>query len=35
MSEETPPRRKSLLEHFSAIKDDRRPCKVRYPLGEV
>jgi predicted transposase YbfD/YdcC len=29
------PRAKSLLEHFSAIKDDRQPCKVMYPLKEV
>lgn len=29
------PRRKSLLEHFSAIKDSRQPCKVMYPQGEV
>ena len=35
MNEVATPRRKSLLEHFSAIKDDRQPCKVMYPLGEV
>jgi len=35
MSEVAMPRRKSLLEHFSAIKDTRQPCKVMYPLGEV
>jgi predicted transposase YbfD/YdcC len=29
------PRAKSLLEHFSAVKDDRQPCKVMYPLQEV
>ena len=29
------PRAKSLLEHFSAIKDERQPCKVMYPLSEV
>jgi predicted transposase YbfD/YdcC len=29
------PRAKSLLEHFSAIKDNRQPCKVMYPLKEV
>lgn len=29
------PRAKSLLEHFSAIKDSRQPCKVMYPLKEV
>jgi predicted transposase YbfD/YdcC len=28
-------RRKSLLEHFGAIKDDRQRCKVMYPLDEV
>ena len=28
-------RRRSLLEHFSTIKDPRDPAKVRYPLGEV
>lgn len=27
--------RRSLLEHFSAIKDGRQPCKVMYPLPEV
>jgi len=35
MSEDEAPRRKSLLDHFSAIKDGRQPCKVMYPLGEV
>ncbi|CAH2407838.1 transposase family protein [Mesorhizobium escarrei] len=35
MSEVATPRRKSLLEHFSAIKDNRQPCKVMYPLSEV
>lgn len=35
MNEVATPRRKSLLEHFSAIKDTRQPCKVMYPLGEV
>ncbi|MFD0390178.1 ISAs1 family transposase [Tistrella bauzanensis] len=35
MSEIATPRRKSLLEHFSTIKDDRQPCKVMYPLEEV
>ena len=35
MNEVATPRRKSLLEHFSAIKDDSQPCKVMYPLGEV
>jgi len=35
MNEAAAPRRKSLLEHFSAIKDDRQRCKVMYPLGEV
>jgi predicted transposase YbfD/YdcC len=29
------PRARSLLEHFSSIKDDRQPCKVMYPLSEV
>lgn len=29
------PRAKSLLEHFSQIKDTRQPCKVMYPLSEV
>jgi len=29
------PRARSLLEHFSAIRDGRQPCKVMYPLGEV
>lgn len=28
-------RRRSLLEHFAAIKDNRQPCKVMYPLPEV
>jgi hypothetical protein len=28
-------RRKSLLEHFGAIKDDRQRCKVMYRLAEV
>lgn len=27
--------RKSLLEHFSTIRDTRQPCKVMYPLQEV
>jgi predicted transposase YbfD/YdcC len=35
MSEDTAPRRNSLLEHFSIIKDTRQPCKVMYPLREV
>jgi predicted transposase YbfD/YdcC len=35
MNEVAMRRRKSLLEHFSAIKDSRQPCKVMYPLGEV
>ncbi|WP_284202030.1 ISAs1 family transposase, partial [Mesorhizobium tianshanense] len=35
MSEDVATRRKSLLEHFSAIKDSRQPCKVMYPLSEV
>ena len=35
MSEDVGARRKSLLEHFSAIKDSRQPCKVMYPLREV
>jgi len=35
MSEVAAPRRQSLLEHFSAIKDNRQPCKVMYPLSEV
>ena len=35
MSEDVTPRGKSLLEHFSAIGDDRQPCKVMYPLSEV
>ncbi|MFD0386632.1 ISAs1 family transposase [Tistrella bauzanensis] len=35
MSDIATPRRKSLLEHFSTIKDDRQPCKVMYPLEEV
>lgn len=35
MKEVAKPRRKSLLEHFSAIKDNRQPCKVMYPLSEV
>lgn len=35
MSEVATPRRKSLLEHFSAIKDNRQSCKVMYPLSEV
>ena len=35
MNEAAKPRRKSLLEHFSEIKDTRQPCKVMYPLGEV
>jgi len=29
------PRRKSLLEHFAAIEDNRQACKVMYPLQEV
>jgi predicted transposase YbfD/YdcC len=28
-------RRKSLLEHFSTIRDARQPCKVMYPLQEI
>ena len=28
-------RRRSLLEHFGAVKDTRQPCKVMYPLPEV
>jgi DDE_Tnp_1-associated len=35
MNEVAAPRAKSLLEHFSAIKDSRQPCKVMYPLQEV
>jgi len=35
MDEAAAPRRKSLLEHFSTIKDTREPCKVMYRLGEV
>ena len=35
MNEAARPRRKSLLEHFSEIKDTRQPCKVMYPLDEV
>jgi predicted transposase YbfD/YdcC len=35
MNETAAPRAKSLLEHFSAIKDIRQPCKVMYPLKEV
>ena len=35
MDEAVAPRRKSLLEHFSTIKDTREPCKVMYRLGEV
>jgi predicted transposase YbfD/YdcC len=35
MDEAVTPRRKSLLEHFSAIKDSRQPCKVMYRLNEV
>lgn len=35
MSEDVSARRKSLLEHFPTIKDDRQPCTVMYPLGEV
>jgi predicted transposase YbfD/YdcC len=35
MDEAATPRRKSLLEHFSTIKDTREPCKVMYRLGEV
>ena len=30
-----PSRRKSLLDHFSAIKDTRQSCKVMYRLEEV
>src|SRR5437660_384567 len=29
------PRRRSLLDHFSVIKDARQSCKVMYPLREV
>ncbi|MGL5136409.1 MAG: ISAs1 family transposase [Beijerinckiaceae bacterium] len=29
------PRARSLLDHFSAIKDGRQPCKVMYRLDEV
>jgi predicted transposase YbfD/YdcC len=29
------PRLRSLLDHLSAIKDTRQPCKVMYPLREV
>jgi len=29
------PRRRSLLDHFSTIKDGRQPWKVMYPLREV
>lgn len=29
------PTRRSLLDHFSVIKDTRQPCKVMYPLPEV
>ncbi len=29
------PRARTLLEHFSQIRDTRQPCKVMYPLGEV
>jgi predicted transposase YbfD/YdcC len=29
------PRTRSLLEHFSQIRDTRQPCKVMYPLSEV
>ncbi|TIM05516.1 hypothetical protein [Mesorhizobium sp.] len=32
MSQDVAARRKSVLEHFSAIKDTRQPCKVMYPL---
>lgn len=35
MEESAAPRRRSLLEHFSSIKDGREPCKVMYPLSEV
>ena len=35
MNEVITARAKSLLEHFSAIEDDRQPCKVMYPLSEV
>ena len=27
------PRTRSLLEHFSQIRDTRQPCKVMYPLS--
>ncbi|MER8383564.1 hypothetical protein [Mesorhizobium sp. M1399] len=33
MSEVVAAPRKSLLQHFSAIKDDRQPCKVMYPYS--
>lgn len=29
------PTRRSVLDHFSLIKDTRQPCKVMYPLPEV
>jgi len=35
MEESARPRCKSLLEHFSSVKDVREPCKVMYPLSEV
>lgn len=35
MDQIEPPRRKSLLAHFAAIRDSRQPCKVMYPLQEV
>src|ERR1700693_635232 len=28
-------RRRSLLEHFGAVKDTRQPCKIMYSLPEV
>jgi hypothetical protein len=30
-----PSRRKSLLEHFSAVKDTRQRCKVMHQLDEM
>jgi hypothetical protein len=35
MEEVSVSRRKSLLDHFSAIKDTRQSCKVMYRLEEV
>jgi predicted transposase YbfD/YdcC len=35
MTETIKPRSKSLLAHFSEIKDTRQPCKIMYPLSEV